>query len=232
MIKAYHQVGTDSMSSGKRAELFDRILKLGTILPAIERVQRREMKNECFSPLESYGEPIWSKFQLATRKAMAAIEKMAKEVIEQLPEEGTTHTLFNCTDLLAGDLGRLFLSIGGWYTGFKNGFVYDAQDLLMRGAMFRPFDLLGHFNSAITEAAKLNYKTVGEARGVIESMIYGEIEDRSYTGKEGIDELDACIAGAGDYQDKPGCPSGEIVWEGRLPVSLATEAWRDEEQIL
>lgn len=219
------------MSPKKRAELFDHILRLGTILPAIERVKRREMQDECFSPLEIHGAPIRHKFEGATRKAMAALEEMAQEVIDQLPEKGTTHTLFNCTDLLAGDLDRLFLSIGGWYTGFKNGFIYDAQDLLMRGARFRPFDLLGHFNSAITEAVKLNYKTVKEARGVIESMIDGEIQDRSYTGKEGLDDLDACLAGAGDYQDNPRCRRSEIVWEGRLPVSLAVEAWRNEEQV-
>lgn len=231
MIRAYHQVGTDSMSPKKRAELFDHIVKLGALLPAMERVKRLEMKNECFSSASHYGATIQDKFKDATKNARKALKEMAQEVIAQLPEEGTTHTLFNCTDLLAGDMGRIFLSIGEWYTGFKNGFVFDAHDLLMRGARFRPLDLLGHFNSAITEAVKYSYKTVRESRYLIENMIYGEVQDRSYTGQEGIDELEECLAGAGDYENRKGCPGAEIVWEGRLPVSLAMGAWRDEEQV-
>jgi hypothetical protein len=230
VIKAYHQVGTDAMRSKERAELFDHILQIGAVLPAIERVKRREMENECFTD-ESMVEPIRHRFKSATGKAMDALEEMAKEIIDRLPEEGTTHTLFNCTDLLAGDMGRIFLSIGGWYTGFKNGFVYDAGDLLMRGARFRPVDFLGHFDAAIREAVKHGYKTVTEARGVIESMIYGEIADRSYTGKEGLDDLEDCLAGAGDYQDNRGCRSGEITWGGRLPVKWALEAWRKGKKV-
>jgi hypothetical protein len=101
----------------------------------------------------------------------------------------------------------------------------------MRGARFRPFDFLASFDAAIREAVKHRYKTVKEARGVIESMIYGEIEDRSYTGKEGLEDLEDCLAGAGDYQGSRGCRSGEITWDGQLPAKWALEAWREEERV-
>lgn len=225
IIKAYHQVGTDSMSPRERAALLGQILEIGAILPAVERVQHKEMYNECFSETQTETSTIYGRFRSATPKAVKALEEMAFEWIEKLPEEGTTHTLFNCVDLLAGDLGNIFLSLGTWYQ-IPNGLVYDAEDLIRRGARFRPFDLLAHFESAIREAISHPYSTVREARNLIESMIHGELEERSLSGKAAISELRNCVAGAEHYKN-PGCPSGEIAWPGRLPVGWALEVWQE-----
>lgn len=229
MIKAYHQVGTDAMSSEERAQLLNFILRVGTILPATHRVKRQEMVDECFEIKFESTDPIYRKFKDATPKAMKALEQMAREWVNRLPEEGTVHTLFTCTDLLAGDLDNIFLSVEGWHQAIDNGFVFDAEELLRNGAHFRYTDFLGRFSDAIEEAIKHDYPTVKEARWMIEGLLTGVLDDRATRGEEGIYDLRDCIAGAGDYEGARGCYKGEVVWTGPLSVDLATEIWREGE---
>ena len=228
LIKAYHQVGTDSMSSEDRAGLLDLILGIGDVLPATQRVQRKEMYDECFNMKSEVTDPIYRKFPDATPKAMKALEQMAREWVNRLPEEGSAYSLFNCTDLLAGDLDNIFLSVDSWYQAVDNGFVFDAEELLLKGAHFRHTDLLGHFDEAIQEAVGRDYPTVKEARWMIEGLLTGVLDDRATRGKEGIFDLWDCVEAAGDYEgSSPGCHRGEVVWTGPLPVDLAIEIWRE-----
>jgi len=130
VIRAYHQVGTDAVPGDDRALLLDRILEEGFVSPATERVKRAEMEEECFG--DAYVEPLDIRFQHASREGLRALREMARDVIGRLPEEGTTHTLFNCVDLLAGDLGRIFLSLGNWYQGIPNGLPVQPRNAGIR----------------------------------------------------------------------------------------------------
>jgi len=217
-IKAYHQVGTDSMTSQARAKLLERIIELGAVVPATERVQRREMHEECFGDAEDFN--IYGRFRGATPNALRAIEDMARERVDRLPANGMRHTLFTCVDVLAGDLGRIFFTIGKWYA-IRNGLVFDAREPLMNGAQFRPEDLLRDFSDAITAAAKLEWPTVAEARGAIESMLQSVFEENTLTGDEGVLKLEDC----------GGCPQAEIAWEGPVPVDMAIEVWREGKRL-
>ena len=219
LIKAYHQVGGDDKTPAERKTFLAQILRLGEIIPAIERVQRREMYNECFTEeaqgAHSIRELSRGRFGPEAREALTI---MANEEISLLPEKGTTHTMFNCLDLIAGDFERIFLSIGDWYN-FPNGFVFDAEELIKDGAAYRPRDILGYYGGAIEEVGKFTYDSVEDARRAIEEAIEQVRYDHESTGKEALTLLRAdCSA--------EGCP-GEIVWPGSLPLGRSIEMWRE-----
>lgn len=218
LIKAFHQVGGDDKTPAERKTFLEQILKLGEIIPAIKRVQRREMYNECFTEEAQGGHSVDALRHGAGPEFRDALTLMAREKIDLLPVEGTTHTMFNCLDLIAGDFERIFLSIRDWYN-FPNGFVFDAEQLIRDGATYRPRDILGYYGGALEEIGKFTYDSVEDARRAIEEAIGQVRYDHETDGKEAIYLLRAdCSA--------EGCP-GEIVWPGSLPLGLAIEMWRE-----
>lgn len=225
MIKAYHMVGSDSWCEEDRIEALHEIMSVGEIMPASQRLDRCEMVKECFSGEET--EVITKKFGKVTPKVRAALKEMVQEKLDELPDSGLTQSLFNCTDLLVGDLDLVFLRPGDWYA-VPNGFVYDAKELLENGARFRPNDLLGEFHSAIKIVVRQQYRSVKEARVEIEAMIdlvKGELE---YSGKGAIEVVKACLEGKGICKDKF---LYEIVVPGALPTAMAIEIWEEGKRI-
>ena len=216
MIKAYHQVGSDDWTSGELSEALMDLVSAGKIEPASKRLDRGEMEAECFDP--ERGADLKERFPKASPKVMAALEQIARKRINKLPETGFTHSLFGCLDLLAGDLDLIFLKPRGWYS-LPNGFVFDAEELLMKGGRFRGEDLLGGYVAAVEGASKKPFGSVASARRFIEH----EFQDiRHYfesTGREAIEAL----RHTRDLE--------EIVWPGDLPLGMAIEAWRDGRNI-
>lgn len=224
MIKAYHQVGGADKTPAQRAVFIDQILDLGEIIPAIQRVKRGEMWHECFSE-ESQG--CHTVEEMCVRgtspKAREALAILTREKLALLPEEGTTHTMFNCLDLLAGDFEGVFLSIGDWYD-HPSGFVFDAEELVAAGASYRGVDLLGYYDYKLTEALKnWSYGSVVQAKKAIEAALESVHENHESKGEEALTLLRAECAS--------GCP-GEIVWPGSLPLGLAVEMWRDGKKVV
>lgn len=219
LIKAYHQVGGDDRTPAERREFMRRILEDGFIKPAVDRVKRSEMEGECFGDAQgSQDIPSLS----TSAESLAALTEMAREWLARLPVEGTTHTMFNCMDLLAGDFGKVFLSVGDWYS-YPNGFVFDAEELLRAGASYRPRDLLGYYRFKIEAAAALTYDSAEDARRELEEIFDSIREAHETTGLEAVRVLEAdCVPG--------GCP-GEIVWPGSLPLGLAIGMWREGKRV-
>lgn len=216
MIKAYHQVGTEADSDEQLEEAFDDVLGLGVIEPAIRRLDRHEMEFECFY---ASGVHLKDRFPKATLNALKALTQIAEEKIRELPESGFIHTMFNCVDLLAGDLEFIFLKTHGWYA-IDNGFVFEAEDLVRRGARFRRSDLLGVYNGIIEATVERKYPSVRVAKKEIKK----ELRDiRKYTEYSGRDALDM-------MQEGP-MHETEVVWPGDLPLSLAIEAWRNGKRV-
>lgn len=222
MIKAYHQVGTDSMERAARSELLAHVIKIESLLPATQRVRRSEMEEECFGDADAM--PLHSRFARSNTTTITALRQIARAWVEKLPENGTTHTLFNCVDILAGDLDRIFMSIGNWYS-VDTGFVFDAEELMRKGASFRPTDLLGPLDFNIERISKATFPSVYEAKVAIQETIDEVLKDHSWSGKKGLSELQKCFAGEGKYYKSEGCVNGELVWDGPLPLELAVEAW-------
>lgn len=218
LIKAFHQVGGDDKTPAERKSFLEQILRIGQVIPAIERVQRQEMYNECFTEEAQGGHSVDALRHGAGPEFRDALTLMAREKINLLPVEGTTHTMFNCMDLIAGDFERIFLSVSEWYN-FPNGFVFDAEQLIGDGATYRPRDILGYYGGALEVVGKLTYDSVEGARRAIEEAIEQVRYDHESAGKEAITLLRADCAAEG-------CP-GEIVWPGSLPLGLAIEMWRE-----
>jgi hypothetical protein len=221
MIKAYHQVGGDDRTPAQRKAYLRQILDLGEIVPAIQRIQRREMYNECFTEEAQGSHSVGELLRLdSSQEAREALTLMAREKVALLPGTGSTHTMFNCLDLIAGDFECVFLSVKDWYSA-TNGFVFDAEELLMAGARYRPRDLVGYYGHGIEEAVKLTYDSVEDARRELESVLANVREAHETTGKEATTLLRVDCDESGE-----GCP-GEIVWPGPLPLGLAIEMWRE-----
>lgn len=229
MIKAYHQVGSEQWNDAQLREVLEGVLSRGKIEPAITRLDRGDMEKECFTGLDR-GATIDQRFEGANPKVLAALKAIARDKLKKLPRSGLVQSLFNCVDLIAGDLELIFLKPEEWYS-LQNGFVFDAEELLRKGARFRPTDLLGNYNYVIEQLAYQNFRTVTEAREAVEEALRDERDTRELTGQEGIWDLKECIEHAGDYSGEEGTCNGEIVWRGALPLDLAIEVWQNGEEI-
>lgn len=228
MIKAYHMVGSDEWPDSDLAAALDEIMEVGELLPATHRLDRDEMEIECFTG-KNRGATIRQKWPKATPKALEALEDMAREKLKELPRSGMTRSLFNCADLLAGDLEVIFLRPGDWYS-VPNGFVFDARELMEKGACFRPKDLLGAYVSAIDVVVTQKYRSVARAREEIRWMINLVKGDMQSCGPTAYQVLEACMKKGGICQGKRN-EDHELVWEGPLPLSMAIEVWKNGKQI-
>jgi len=218
LIKAFHQVGGDDTTSKERRAILREIRSRGEILPAVDRVDRSEMFQECFGDAQGSQdvESFWSSPQ-----GEQALTLIAKDKLQLLRYGGSTHTMFNCLDLIAGDFELVFLSIGTWYS-YPSGFVFDAEELIREGAGYRPRDLLGYYREAVERTSKLTYDSVEDARRAIEEEIELVRDEFESKGKQAITLLRNDCAKE--------CP-GEIVWPGPLPLGLAIETWREGRRV-
>lgn len=224
VIKAYHQVGSEDWEPEEREETLREIIERGEIEPAIERLDRGEMEAECFSDPER-GATLRQRFEGASQKLLLALEAIARKKIAKLPESGFTHSLFNCVDLIAGDLEVVFLKPEGWYS-VPTGFVFDAEKLIAKGARYRDEDLLGGYTAAIEGAADMGFRSVEDARRHIERELADIHKYFESTGRAALEKLREWKRGRRASQD-----FREIVWKGRLPLAMATEAWLEGEEV-
>lgn len=227
MIKAYHMVGSDEWSEEELSDGLHEILSVGEIQPAIARLDPSVMEHECFSERSGYS--IRDNFERATKKSLQALEEIAESKISKLPDTGFTKSLFNCLDLIVGDLEYVFLSLGNWYS-VPNGFVFDAKQLVMEGAKLRPTDLLGDYKRALEIVVNQRYKTVKEAKAEIRAMIDLVQADRQYSGKGAVEVLDIWSKRKGGFSGGSHL-NPEVVVKGALPIAWAVEVWENGKKI-
>ena len=147
MIKAYHRV--------ERFPL-ERILKNGAIFPVAFRLDPDFMVASCRDLLQQVNEYVLDEGNpRAVRGVELLIEKRRKEIAAVSTGETDETGLF-CGDFLAGDAFSVFLSTGEWggidEEAASHGFVFDAEDLLRRGAVVRRGDLLDSYDYTLTGA--------------------------------------------------------------------------------
>jgi hypothetical protein len=217
MIKAYHSVGSDEWTPEERRSALHEILRAGRIVPAMERMDRGEMEQECFTGPER-GSTLKQRFTRGNKKARLALDQLAREKLDRLPESGLTHGHFNCLDLVAGDLELVFLSPKTWYSS-DNGFVFDAQELIKKGAGFRKTDLLGGFHAAVDGVLRSNHDSVGAAKEDLEIELTAILDCFQSRGREALRSLKDAELGS------------EIVWRGPLPLGMAVEVWEEGKNI-
>lgn len=212
------------MDPHSRKELFDEIFGSGMILPASAHLAQSAMEYKCLTGPQRT--TLRSRFP---GPSVEALETIVRYLIRQLPLEGSTRTHFTCLDLLAGDLDRIFLSVEKWYEAIPNGFVFDAERLVLEGAAVRPRDLLWRLDMAFVEAMSYEYpipEMVGQA---LNAAIEETLMNGQFFGKDAIVYLRNLTSGP---RVIPGPPleKSEVVWNGPLPLEMALEAWREGEK--
>lgn len=225
MIKAYHQIGSDSWTPEERVAAFDEISAIGEILPASMRLEKQWAYGECSESLPGH-------FPEVPSKVMVALKEMVSEVIRELPESGLERTLLTCTDLLANDHQFVFLSPLSWWR-FANGFVFDAEELLHNGALFRPQDILGEYWRIIQEG-KYTGKNVKEIKAQIKSAIKRTQRKYQRSGVDAIIMLKEWLKAPYRSRVIDGLYwnlRAEILWPGTLSLETAIEAWRDGSRV-
>jgi hypothetical protein len=230
MIKAYHSVGSGFKTPDYRerqAALFDKVFAEGKILPARARLTQSEMRRRCVhSAVKDFLGVEGDLFKDCREKspnAWRAIGEILDEVVDTLPVEGESNTMFSCLDMLAGDLDRIFLSVERWFGNIENGFVFDAKDMIRNGAVVRHRDILDDIYRALGRVCERDFKTVSGARRAIEKAVSGAINKNTYHLTQAMEFLEDCVK-------RPPCIA-ELVWTGPLPIGAAIEAWRDGVQV-
>lgn len=225
VIKAYHRVSSNAASEA--------ILKIGAILPAAWRMHSDQALYMCEEDLE--------KFIGQQSEARSGVDMLLHERIREISElqkhEGLNPptipaTMLFCADLIAGDFVNVFLSPGGFTNAMAargwplSGFAFDAEELIRRGAEYRPEDLGFRFRNAISNTLKSDF-----GKHSAYEAIKITLEEKRVDVLKGDDALKALKLfdkpshdpTAHREYDWPANP--EIVWHGPLPLDLAIEFW-------
>lgn len=239
-VKAYHYV-----MGGK---LFvESILKGGYITPAKDRLNWETAKTICDQDI--------AEMEREKGVSKVGLEAFVRVVREQIKGLRRHHgflpwTTLHCEDFVAGDLENIFFSVGDWPEGLrkfrklhrhkgpesiKNGFVFDAVELVSIGGRLRLVDF-GFFYQLLL--------------GVVFPKMFKEEKFAEFAGShsaetvsEAIDMLDTirnkmmAIEFRGDdaltiFQEGRIAPGrSEIVLDGPLSTDHATEIWVEGELI-
>jgi len=210
VIPAYHWVPK---------EAFQEISDSGEIIPAIDRLNTEIFHEKCSSEMENLAHQM--KGKLVDPIAWKGLFRLIADRIEHFASEspGSSHTFtqLGCIDLLAMDAENVFLQVGQWpvWAGRNpTGFVFDSADLIQRGAFFREKDLAPAYWAGLKKIVMKKFETVDAAEDAIISM-FGDIQEKH-------DKAGAAAAKALKKHHSRSEPP-ELLWHGRLPVSLAID---------
>ncbi len=221
-VKAYHFV----MGGGKAV---DTIQSEGTLFPALYRLHPATIQEQCEEFVDNL---TYSAEQDPSKEAsVMAVKELIDDRIgelyvaqeQRLGEEERTQ--FQCDDLIAGDLGLVFLSLEDWaYAMYgyhridfkQNGFVFDAKHLLKHGALMRNADLLDLYGLAVTELIwHEHYATVDDAKTAL--LIKFDTIQR-------LHQFESIPKGGPPL-------AAELVFPGPIPVEWAIEVWKDGREL-
>ncbi len=212
VIKAYHHVYQFSVWG---------ILKTGSILPAAYRINPQDLVGSCWDQLDflkemeldENGNPI------GRRGVELLIQERVDEILAVSTQE-TDETGFFCGDFLAGDTFSVFFSTGEWgrvdETVTPNGFVFDAEDLVRRGAALRDGDLLEGYQHHIEGMAWTKARSPEGARIALKRKLSQIQKEFEVKGEQAIREL-----------RKDPNEWRELVFPGPVDLTWATEMWEN-----
>lgn len=210
MIPAYHWVPK---------EAFKEISESGEIIPATDRLNTEIFHEKCASEMENLAYQL--KGKLVDPIAWKGLFRLIADRIDHFYSlsPGSLHmfTQLGCIDLLAMDVENVFLQVGEWpmWAGENpTGFVFDAADLIQRGAFFREKDLAPSYWAGLQKIVMKKFETVDGAKDAIISM-FVDIQEKY--DKAGADAFKA-LRKKSRRSEPP-----ELLWHGRLPVAHAID---------
>lgn len=230
MIKAYHRVSSD--------KALETIVAAGEIIPAAYRLDPAVLRRLCEAvPVEG-----------ANPNAVEALEVLLNEAVDyftevqkNLPAPRTTATALKCQDILSGDAGRIFLAPGNWSEAGRalgwplSGFVFDAEDLIRKGAVVRKWDYFSAYAVLLRDVLQGGASSAEAAgRAFLDGL--SKIHGRQLQGAAAVDQLlrydvtkDQEHLKPQEFANKLGFSAQEeVIWEGPLSLDLAVEIWKDD----
>lgn len=232
-VKAYHYVPASAM---------EKLLHQREILPSSERVDPSIFMWDCQNTMNEIRAEIESEGLIGDENALEALYDWMEQELHSLeewqrqvgPEETHRETQFMCMDLLAGDLDRVFLSIGDWVHWAPqedpSGFVFDAEELIRDGAGIRASDLSLPYMDALKRVLTKRWKLRENAREVLETELHAVMKANTLHKNDALKWLRAAgpsIARTARHEGG----RAELVWEGSLPLKLATEVWSEGRRV-
>jgi hypothetical protein len=211
MIKAYHWVP-------QRA--FPEIARVGHLTPAIERLDRGVFHDKCDEMLESLGSTLRERpvNVFAQQALQSLIEGRLAEFAARPSAGREPFTQLGCIDLLAMDAENVFLQVGrppDWSDERFSGFVFDAEELVRRGATFRRKDLAPAYWAALQKFMAMPFQDSDHA---LDELVETFVRVQKANDLRGVPGLRA-------LRGKHGRQPPELLWQGRLPIDLAVESF-------
>jgi hypothetical protein len=182
-----------------RQEYLDDVIKSGDLLPAIYRIHPGVLKDKCNpSDMEEtivrgFDDPKPKKTAMQYyRRLVSEALKAVRDFQRSRGVRTTKHaTEFQCNDLLAGDLECVFLSLDDWVSWGRSatGLIFDARDLVSKGAYVRPVDVNDKYWRVLREAFRTDWKSYSEFEKRVLSW-FGQVQStNSLSGEEAADYL-------------------------------------------
>lgn len=216
MIPAYHWVPKSAFPS---------VMEKGYLTPAIERLSPGFFRERC----SGYLQDILRDPDLRPNSiSVLAIEQLMEDRIEDLRQWSHGDFLekefsqLGCIDLMAGDHQSVFLQVGRWIDWGSDrkptGFVFDAADLIREGGVLREKDLAPLYWAGLNKFLAKGWADVDDASAALVDVFDGIQKFHDLRGKTAIKALGKL--------GKRG--ASELLWNGRLPVSLAVESFHPD----
>ena len=209
MNLAYHYVAGGS-------DALQRVLLDGKLTPAIDRMDLLASRLRCGDFMATAGAR-----ERVHPFSFDSLGDLLEERLDEIdpsdfPEASRTRseTQFHCVDLLAGDLENIFLSLREWPEWLQdpeNGFAFDAEQLVRKGARVRPFDLIDDYEAGIWEALQ---KDRGQDVDDLKAVFRRVQKKNEFRGRKALEFVRSKSR-------------GELVWKGDLPVNWSDEIWRE-----
>lgn len=185
MIRAYHHVRNVPVQG---------LLQKGAIFPAAFRVNPEALRGLCewvLDPLEETVEDEGGNPFVVQGLKLLMEDRLRR--VNAVSSRETDATGFFCEDLLAGDLFSVFLSTGRWGRGdeevIPNGFVFDAEALVRRGAAVRLGDLMDGYSGVIEEMPWWDAQSAKEAGERLEKKLEEVKERWELKGEKAVRQL-------------------------------------------
>jgi len=218
-VKAYHQV------LGEGA--FERVLESGIIIPAVMRVDPTGVETKCMDWVDEWDretkDPDVAVLQAMREMLSDATQDMRHAQAEAGVTVKTRKTNLFCIDILFGDIWNIFLSPFEFaLEGDQTGFVFDAEELVARGASVRLLDFMQKYGPVVdTVLRRKQGQHIEDPRERLMAVLEEAVGSLERTGDEALE-----VMRTAEKEGIKGWYDMEFIWkEGALPIDWAIEVW-------
>ena len=216
MIPAYHFIPSESIKD---------VLREGVIRPGSERVDPSSFEWYCGDEINELLRDMREQGKKVNPIALEVLQSLVASEINSLYDwqrelkdgPGSGQTQFKCWDLLAKDIDLVFLQAWGWptFTEANTGLIFDAEDLVRKGAAVRTHDLVATYDAMIQGVLSGKWDDHGDVYQAFEDGFERIFKGYQFTGEEALRLLRRKPTKYDEAQ--------ELVWGGDLAVALAVE---------